>query len=1113
MPRAGGKPKSGSPTARNVPTVQSTNDTTHYFIGAPQRSWMNSATDHSSSSTSTVARPTSKRSNTISERPRSGVSNGILVTTASKDAAAGHVEANFDSLPTSNEISSLPTNIGAIQRERQQIQAGESTVHIQAGPGPGMNNASESASANANANVNAHPEAQPPQQAAQVPSPPSNTQPDQPLRFEEPHKGLEHNPAHALSQQSPPADHTDILPSSIQSLQTHRKRPSDAEPDSRRGKRMMNDQIAGPAQLPTPHSSPTVSTINALITRLDLAIRALNRPFNLVSPSNLDEHRLSTLREACLKNDVFFVFTHLIYCNWSAGQHTELVDLTLTREHSVGMQILSTILGSNYQLSWGVNQLLCNFPSTAHVYIREWLRDREKVGFDLPKNMKTFLSWLATGYEQVKHNFVHLAIPPIPLDLQLQLLLPSKVLLGAIFRSIIRHGVTDENYVKRAWIFFQGLMDLPNNHSMARPDSAHASAERATVADMFRAYQSVFDEYYAAEANRRVYQDSQAVGHQTWMIPPALPGQRAVAGGGAVHVLSSTPLRAPGQPRQFVSQAQQPQMIPQTTMYPGSGGQKASIQPDFPSTLIGQRPIQSGFVPNPPRSRGARAPLPLGRGVAAQSVGLPHSASRVSLQQSAAIGQPQPTAVQRVQSVRRAQATIPAQVLPTQAVPSPQTPNASRSPAPALFPPAQFVLPTLARPDPDKHALHQAHLRSPKYNKIAYLGGTSDSRYYQHVVDIVRMPQTISANSDLVQWIAHIDPYLWDSKAKTLKPSGEFLTRRRSIWNGCVQFRLKCVAVDEGPGTSSLTLSEFCVQSTKWPQYLAVSINGDMGVDFRRKAHHGTDIPTDVTDLLRAGDNEVSIAISSTSAGPQQTYLMAIEVVVVSDREHLLGFVGRSAPQESLSSIVAALKGQKDGNTNDDDEDIIIAQPVLSIDLVDPFTSVMWVTPVRGKECQHRECFDLDSFLLSRTCRDPGSGVTNPDLWKCPICNKDARPLMLTIDRFLLEVRKTLEQRNQVEGARAILVKEDGSWEVKLSPDRAVSVAASSSSGPSDTSATQTPAPTSGVRQEDQPTGKSQDSPAAAKHATTPSASKDLTPIIVLDDGDEDENGGDDAVL
>ncbi|KAJ9604092.1 hypothetical protein H2200_011615 [Cladophialophora chaetospira] len=340
---------------------------------------------------------------------------------------------------------------------------------------------------------------------------------------------------------------------------------------------------------------------------------------------------------------------------------------------------------------------------------------------------------------------------------------------------------------------------------------------------------------------------------------------------------------------------------------------------------------------------------------------------------------------------------------------------------------SNYVLPQIAVPDPESLALHQVELRSPEYHKILDLDGSeSDVRFYQYVEDVIYMPELVTKDSGLIRWNVQIPQQILVRKTIALPPVGEFATRQRNISNGDAQFRLKSLVLTENEGGILPTLSTFTMRPVKWPKCLSVSVNEHVGVDFRRKAHYGVDLATDITEMLGDNDNEIVIGAIFTAPEADLKFLMALEVICVADHDTLLKMPNRIPAASGLAAITNTLKNQG----ADDDDDLII-QPFASIDLVDPFMSVIWTTPVRGKNCTHRECFDLEAFLLSRTSRVKESGVSSADKWFCPICKSDCRPPMLVLDEFLLDVRKTLEHNNQLH-AKAILVKEDGTWEARL---------------------------------------------------------------------------------
>jgi len=59
------------------------------------------------------------------------------------------------------------------------------------------------------------------------------------------------------------------------------------------------------------------------------------------------------------------------------------------------------------------------------------------------------------------------------------------------------------------------------------------------------------------------------------------------------------------------------------------------------------------------------------------------------------------------------------------------------------------------------------------------------------------------------------------------------------------------------------------------------------------------------------------------------------------------------------------------------------------------------------------------------------------DVWKCPLCGRDARPYSLQIDDFLASVRATLAEQDNLD-VKAIWISADGSWRPKEIPRSSV---------------------------------------------------------------------------
>ncbi|OCT47387.1 hypothetical protein CLCR_03259 [Cladophialophora carrionii] len=425
--------------------------------------------------------------------------------------------------------------------------------------------------------------------------------------------------------------------------------------------------------------------------------------------------------------------------------------------------------------------------------------------------------------------------------------------------------------------------------------------------------------------------------------------------------------------------------------------------------------------------------------------------------------------------------TLPAARPPQSAIPQygqPQQHAAPQQGLPFFHPDPNFVLAQMAVPNPDHFALHQAGLRSPEYRKMIDLDGNdSDARYYQYVEDIIELPELITRDSGLLRWNMHIPQQVWSRRTTPLPAFGEFLIPQRKVANGNVQFRLKAIAIAVKEGRSRPTSSEFCTQPTKWPKCLSVSINEHQGVDFRRKAHYGADLATDITEMVKEGDNEIVVGATFSPQEAQVKFLMAVEIICIADHQRLLKMPTRMPAADALAAITNSWT-----NMAEDDDELVIRR-AMSIDLLDPFTSVICVTPVRGSECRHLQCFDLEAFLSSRPGRTKDSGLSSPDKWLCPICKSDCRPPMLVIDEFLMGVRNTLEENGQLLAkVKAILVRDGGTWEPRLEEASNDEGRGMPASNPSNTG---TPAP-----------------PPPA--ATGPIAAHAAPAIIVLDDDDDD---------
>ncbi|KAI5208760.1 hypothetical protein E4T38_02737 [Aureobasidium subglaciale] len=325
-----------------------------------------------------------------------------------------------------------------------------------------------------------------------------------------------------------------------------------------------------------------------------------------------------------------------------------------------------------------------------------------------------------------------------------------------------------------------------------------------------------------------------------------------------------------------------------------------------------------------------------------------------------------------------------------------------------------------AHPDYRKSALHQAHMRSPiLVPKDASVRGTSND-HYRCVTGFGLQPHRLT--TDPIQEIPfHLTP---DVFAHLLKvkvsidgdpPSGESYTNS-------IMLRLRCCEVS--PLEPLPAENKWAQLDGSWPiqAYFAVNQNP---LEPRRKLHHGKCLPIDITHHVSIGTNKLVVRINRLKHDKSAfNYAVAVEIVGFMTRDSIKeACMNRLVPSEQiLASINKSLAS---------DDDDCIMQSNFTLHLFEPFSNAkIFDTPVRSKDCLHKQAFDLDVFLETRL--EPSTKLSNDriskvDSWKCPICRADSRPQSLIVDGFLVGVRESLAAKALLN-TRSIIIESDGSW-------------------------------------------------------------------------------------
>jgi hypothetical protein len=387
----------------------------------------------------------------------------------------------------------------------------------------------------------------------------------------------------------------------------------------------------------------------------------------------------------------------------------------------------------------------------------------------------------------------------------------------------------------------------------------------------------------------------------------------------------------------------------------------------------------------------------------------PHSA-QAAIQQSRGAGRPPTRSVVR----------------PTQAMPQ-QVPSARQQPpgCKSLLPPAGWTQPQQRIPNPARFSLHQAHLQSPLLRAISIT-----SPLYTFHEGYITPPTRLTGPGRVIEkWTFTLSHGEMQTIPQTVSIS-KGAPGQRNVDERSKIGRLRSV---KWPGSMKLDEHAWATADTSWIPHSYFTLNSTP-LHQRKKVHNGKDLPIDITEMLKEGENVLEVAVMAPAGNTAHlNYFVAVEAIGVSThhsiKKHCLEQSHMPAEQV-LESIKSKLSG------NGDDDEISIVESSLTIGLYDPFSQAKFCDiPVRSRACPHNDCFDLETFLTSRARKGDASVA---DQWKCPICNSDARPHMLLVDGFLEDVTKQLEAQG-LSRTRYIIVHQDGSWKPKAEVREGVS--------------------------------------------------------------------------
>ena len=736
----------------------------------------------------------------------------------------------------------------------------------------------------------------------------------------------------------------------------------------------------------------------------------------------IETHRFSLLREACVKNDLFYLCIHQVFCIVSLNPRWSSMN-GLNEDQRAGLGLLSLILLPNKDMSAEVLRFFAGLPAPIETLINGQVVYRDTMGM-----VAVFLQRFATGWDMLREKCFKRKFPPFVEELIHVFEVHSPVLQRVLFNSVHRQLGGANN----AKLCRQGLILFDTNQSQYRArrmEDASADARVQTVILdeprlLGERYKELWKEANESTGQRPLGEHVVTSGRSRPLPLYMTPNEYASGTLPTQDTLASLPPTADQQQQrghmQWASASNHLTRTHSTNDQRGNsafanGPSSATriqqmISPMIPPNFVLQSsPSGADNFPTHVAGTAGQGPVPQrrrGRPPLSSRPVVPHISTSIA----------QHSYVGRRRHLDSRSPTVHW-----------STRHLSFIPA-AGYEPIQTSI-----PDPGRLALHQAYLKSPVAEKLNGVGQVNQEvRLYQYLESFAIPPKAIDPESSLLCW--EFCTTVSDMSKKAVDMTTSDGQVKRQVSDGCLLYRLRSVEVAQS--LHAIEASEWSVKDMSWPSGCFVTIN-DVEVELRRKIHHGKDLPVDLTPHIREGGNNIMIGLLRSQEGTKaKRYAMAVEIMEVGDETRVNSAPTMLAAEDSLRSITQALKASYGASAGDDDE-VQVVDSHLSIDLIDPFMATIFDIPARGNACTHRECFDLQTFFQTRKSRVK-DGPTSPDEWKCPICKQDARPQSLMVDCFLKAVRDSLVTSGAAANARAILIGTDGSWNIKKDDDDTV---------------------------------------------------------------------------
>ncbi|KAL9610764.1 MAG: hypothetical protein Q9167_004547 [Letrouitia subvulpina] len=730
------------------------------------------------------------------------------------------------------------------------------------------------------------------------------------------------------------------------------------------------------------------------------------------SRGEIEIPRLRLLQEACATSDYFYLLLHQVYClNCQLPEdRQQLSNIGFASEQFRGLTVLPQLLVPNS--SMGANDdaaaWFSAFPRPLSVMLQSF-----KIYRIALRKLQSSLVKFAYNWSQFRDTCHKRQYPPLVDDMITYLGVDSPTLQRVIFTAIYRNiwnSQYDQCFHEGEGLFRRDQHETRQRQALRSPTDSRANNQKLAMS-----YQSLWLKHVQhSRGHSQQHMNENTARPMSTMAPPQQGQLRPlIPTTRTVNASNQDPARYAGPTGTNVS----------TTQNNLTGEASTSYSPHATETHMHPQHFAAFPSPTSPhilRSNDGYGDREQGRRLS--STNISPSADRPPQQQYPF--QPQPgrhfTDTGQLLSTQR-------QYPPVNFIDPISQDNSAQqrllaqqgSNSPLLLPPPGQSIPTTAYPNPTMTALHQAHVRSPILRTTTgHEGQETDTKYYRFIKGVAVLPNRLKLQvRHHIKWNFDIQQENFALLTGTIEGKNG-APPSRVVQFGSRFCRIKCI--DASQLGNTISEAHWVVANHIWPPNITVLLNG-RPLEVRKKIHHGKDLPIDVTTLVKEGNNTLSVSTLRPQPNQKTVYAIGLETIQLTDAEAIkngISKLGRISGQQRIMD--------RFGET---DPDVQIVGSSVVLDLTDPYTSRIFDIPIRGKTCQHSQCFDLKIFLQTRSSKTPEQPC-DPDSFKCPICGADARPQSLLQDDYLTALRDQLATMNRLD-AKAIILYKDGKWDIK----------------------------------------------------------------------------------